>query len=59
LLIILDDLHWADTASVHLLEFVARQCVRDRVLLLGAYRNDETAGALLRLGGQLLPLAEV
>ena len=56
LLIILDDLHWADSASVQLLDFVARQCAAERVLLLGAYRNEETAGALLGLGGQVLPL---
>ena len=56
LLIILDDLHWADSASVQLLDFVARQCAAERVLLLGAYRNEETAGGLLGLGGQLLPL---
>ena len=56
LLIILDDLHWADSASVQLLDFVARQCAAERVLLLGAYRNEETAVALLGLGGQVLPL---
>ena len=56
LLIILDDLHWADSASVQLLDFVARQCAAERVLLLGAYRTEETADALLGLGGQVLPL---
>ncbi|MCA1646673.1 MAG: AAA family ATPase, partial [Chloroflexi bacterium] len=56
LLISLDDLQWADAASVQLLEFVARQCAAKRVLLLGAARDDETAGALVSLGGQLLPL---
>ena len=56
LLIILDDLHWADSASVQLLDFVARQCATERVLLLGAYRNEEAAVALLELGGQVLPL---
>src|SRR5205823_11325229 len=56
LLIILDDLQWADSASVQLLDFVARQCAAERVLLLGAYRNEETAGALLGVGGQVLPL---
>src|SRR5207302_710249 len=56
LLIILDDLHWADSASVQLLDFVARQCAAERVLLLGAYRNDETAVALLELRGQVLQL---
>ena len=56
LLIILDDLHWADNASVQLLDFVARQCAAERVLLLGAYRAEETAEALLGVGGQVLPL---
>jgi predicted ATPase len=54
LLIILDDLHWADSASVQLLDFVSRQCAAARVLLLGAYRAEETADALLGVGGQVL-----
>jgi tetratricopeptide (TPR) repeat protein len=37
----LDDLHWADMASVALLRHVARFAARDRLLLVGAYRDVE------------------
>ena len=39
LVIILDDLHWADTASLLLLEFVARELGTARLLVLGTCRN--------------------
>jgi predicted ATPase/class 3 adenylate cyclase len=39
--LILDDLHWADAASVALLRYVARFAARNRLLLLGAYRDVE------------------
>ena len=41
LLIVLDDLHWADAGSLLLLEFVARELAGSRVLLLGTYRDVE------------------
>jgi class 3 adenylate cyclase/tetratricopeptide (TPR) repeat protein len=37
--ILLDDLHWADEASLDLLARLARQTRGDRVLLLGTYRD--------------------
>jgi DNA-binding CsgD family transcriptional regulator len=40
-LIILDDLQWADSASCDLLTFIARHQTTDRLLILGAYREDE------------------
>ncbi len=40
LVLAMDDLHWADPASLRLLEFVARDCARLPVLLLGAFRDD-------------------
>lgn len=39
--LVLDDLHWADAASVALLRHVARFAGRNRLLLLGAYRDVE------------------
>ncbi|MEV4348021.1 ATP-binding protein, partial [Actinoplanes sp. NPDC049596] len=44
-LIIADDLHWADTASASVLAFLGRRLGADRVALLGAYRDDESAPA--------------
>jgi adenylate cyclase len=43
LLLILDDLQWADTASVGLLFHLGRRLGRARVLLLAAYRPEEIA----------------
>jgi predicted ATPase len=37
----LDDLHWADTATVELLHYLARGVGDRRMLLVGAYRTDE------------------
>src|SRR5439155_3510835 len=41
LLLILDDLHWADTATLDLLCYVAQHQVISRLCILGAYRSDE------------------
>lgn len=41
LVILLDDLHWADTASLDLLRFVARKLASIPILLLITYRSDE------------------
>ncbi len=43
LLLILDDLHWADPASLDLLSYVARRQPTARLLILGAYREGEVA----------------
>jgi predicted ATPase len=57
LVIVLDNLHWADTASLLLLEFLALEIAASRLLLLGTYRDGElsrhhplsdTLGALAR-----------
>ncbi|MGN9914272.1 ATP-binding protein [Phytohabitans sp. LJ34] len=39
--VVLDDLHWADTASLRLLEFVARHTWFERLLIVGTYRDVE------------------
>jgi DNA-binding CsgD family transcriptional regulator/transcriptional regulator with XRE-family HTH domain len=41
LLLVLDDLHWADPDSLRLLRHLARSVARARVLILGAYRDPE------------------
>jgi DNA-binding CsgD family transcriptional regulator/tetratricopeptide (TPR) repeat protein len=46
LLLILDDLQWADAASLDLLSYVARHQSAARILVLGAYRAGEVAHRL-------------
>ncbi len=41
LLIILEDLHWSDAASIDLLRVVARRLKDQRILLAVTYRSDE------------------
>ena len=41
LVVVLDDLHWADPDSLELFAYVARFCGRRRQLLVGAYRDPE------------------
>jgi hypothetical protein len=41
LLLVLDDLHWADQASLDSFRFLARQVATQRVLLVATYRSDE------------------
>jgi DNA-binding SARP family transcriptional activator/class 3 adenylate cyclase len=41
LLLILDDLHWADDVTLQAVHFLLRQPGLDRVLLLGGYRPEE------------------
>ena len=59
LVLILDDLHWADTPSLLLLEFLARELRQAQVLVVGTYRDVEakhphplarTLAELARLG---------
>ncbi|HEU6446193.1 MAG TPA: AAA family ATPase, partial [Gaiellaceae bacterium] len=41
LLVVLDDLHWADSSTRELLEYAARRLAHSRVMLLATYRSDE------------------
>lgn len=43
LLIILDDLHWGDAASINLLFHLGRRIGQHRILILGTYRSAEVA----------------
>ncbi|QPL94278.1 AAA family ATPase [Streptomyces clavuligerus] len=45
LVIFLDDLHWADPASLKLLEFAAQHAWFERLLLIGTYRDVEVETA--------------
>jgi len=41
LVLVLDNLHWADRPSLALLEFVVRELSGSRLLLIGTYRDEE------------------
>lgn len=41
-LLVLEDLHWADASSAMMLRHVARNCQGHRLLIAGAYRTTET-----------------
>jgi len=56
-LVVLDDLHWADEPSLRLLGFLARALAGHAVLLLGAYRDTEASAGLRALAGQAQQLA--
>jgi class 3 adenylate cyclase/tetratricopeptide (TPR) repeat protein len=55
MVVVLDDLHWADRASLLLLEFVARELHDSRLLLVGTYRDVEV-DRRHRLSGTLAEL---
>lgn len=41
LLLVFEDLHWSDSASIDLFDFLARSLGRSPVVLAGTYRSDE------------------
>src|SRR5579883_2264506 len=43
LVILLDDMHWADTSSTNLLFYLSRQITTKRILVIATYRPDEAA----------------
>ena len=43
LLLVLDDLQWADAGSINLLFHLGRQLVSSRIMIVGAYRPEEVA----------------
>ncbi|MFP5318626.1 MAG: ATP-binding protein [Acidimicrobiia bacterium] len=54
LVVVLDDLQWADESSLDLLDFLARAPRPGPVALIAAYRHDELPSAVrTRLGGLL------
>ncbi|HTR93028.1 MAG TPA: AAA family ATPase [Trebonia sp.] len=40
-LLVIEDLHWADASTRHLVTFLARMLHRERVAIIGTYRNDD------------------
>ena len=56
-LVVLDDLHWADEPSLRLLGFLARVLAAKPVALLGAYRDTEASPELHQLAGRAQQLA--
>jgi tetratricopeptide (TPR) repeat protein len=45
LLLVVDDLHWADRSSLLLLHFLARELREARILMVATYRRDHAAHA--------------
>jgi len=61
IVLVLDNLHWADSPSLSLLEFLSEELQRSRLLVVGTYR-DADAGRktpLLTMLGGLRPSADV
>ncbi|MEU8139396.1 ATP-binding protein [Streptodolium elevatio] len=54
--VVLDDLHWADSATLRLLEFAAQHAWFERLLLVGTYRDAEAESAGHPLRPLILPL---
>ncbi|MFI0404381.1 AAA family ATPase [Actinomadura sp. 3N508] len=54
--VVLDDLHWADSASLKLLEFAAQHTWFERLLLVGTYRDVEIEPAEHPLRSRMLGL---
>ncbi|MEU3601628.1 AAA family ATPase [Streptomyces sp. NPDC006798] len=57
LVVVLDDLHWADPATLKLLAFAAQHTWYERILLIGAYRDAEVEAPDHPLRPLLSPLA--
>jgi DNA-binding CsgD family transcriptional regulator len=48
-LVVVEDIHWADDATLDLIKFLGRRIAETRTLLVLTYREDEVAGTTLRL----------
>ena len=59
--LVIEDLHWADAATLDLLRFLARRVGSTRVLVVASYRHDEVGSAdgLRLLLGDLANVADV
>jgi tetratricopeptide (TPR) repeat protein len=44
----IDDLHWAEVSTLHLLYYIIRSTVSDKVLVVGAYRKEELENPRIR-----------
>jgi DNA-binding CsgD family transcriptional regulator/tetratricopeptide (TPR) repeat protein len=55
--LVVEDIHWADEATLDLIRFLARRVRTSSVLLIATYRNDSLAASPLRQAlGELAPL---
>ncbi len=54
--LVLEDLHWADSATAELLDFLTRNLHQTSILLVGTYRSDELGGRH-PLSGPLIELS--
>ncbi len=63
LLLVLDDLHWADSGSISLLFHLARRLAKSRIVIVGTYRSEELSrsfeGDVHRLSGVVAELTRV
>ena len=41
LILFIDDLHWADSASLSLLHYISRSILSERILIIGTFRSEE------------------
>src|SRR5262249_58519284 len=56
LVLVLEDLHWSDTATVDLVSLLARRQEPARLLLIGTYRPGDVSASQHPLGGVGLDL---
>ncbi len=54
-ILFIDDIHWADSASLSLLHYIARAITSERILLLATFRREEVASSI---DAQSRPLLE-
>jgi DNA-binding CsgD family transcriptional regulator/tetratricopeptide (TPR) repeat protein len=61
LLVVVEDLHWADASSLDLLRFIAGELTAERLQILGTFRTDELhrRHPLLPMLGELVRLPHV
>ncbi len=62
LILFIDDLHWADSASLSLLHYIARSIACERIMILATFRSEEQERQLvetLRLMGREALFTEI
>lgn len=57
-LLVIDDLHWADRDSLRLLRYLGRFAMRSRILLVGVYRESELGLTTQHALSELLPIMQ-
>jgi tetratricopeptide (TPR) repeat protein len=57
ILLVLEDMHWADQGSLFLLEFMAQEIGDTSLLVLATYRDGEVAAPLAQMLGELARLS--